>query len=67
AYIALSWPADPRGFAFMKAEPGARFGADEVQVGPGATIGMIYDALRAQTDQFTIPNSWTHLRRLVNA
>lgn len=65
--IALRSPAAIHGFAFMTATPGVRPGAEDVSIGSGATIGMLYDTLTAQTGQYTIPQSWVQVRTLTHA
>lgn len=71
ALIALWRPSEPAGFVFMTASATQREGrkdSDDVTVGTGATIGMLYDTLSAKSDQYTIPKSWgVHVRRLANA
>lgn len=71
AVIAIWRPAQEGEFVFMTAsttDRGAAKPDDDVQVGSGATIGMLYDTLSAKTGQYTIPKSWgVHVRRLANA
>jgi hypothetical protein len=66
ALIAIWRPGADFDFVFMAASNGQRAG-EPVEVGSGATIGMLYDTLAARSGQYVIPQSWTTVRTLVGA
>lgn len=68
AIIAIWRPADPWGFAFMTVTSGQAASTENITVGDGASIGMLYDAMSGQAVTFKVPDAWgVQVRRLVAA
>jgi hypothetical protein len=58
AVIALRRENEKWGFVFLTVEPAESPGSELIEVGEGATIGMLYDMAVRGRQTFQIPNAW---------